>query len=370
MTKPSRGACGSCHDDVNFATGENHVNLPQLDDNLCANCHIPQGELEFDASIVGAHTIPTGSKQLPGTTLAILSVTNTSPGQQPAITFSVKDKSGNIIDASKMDYLSLVLAGPTVDYAKAWTEDARKATPSGDAYVYTFSQAIPKDATGSFAVAIEGYRNVTLNPGTIKQIMARDAGFNQVSYFSVDGSTIAPRRAVASLDNCNVCHKTLAVHGGIRRNTEECVLCHNPNATDASTRPQGQMPPQGIHFKTLIHRIHTDKDDVVNDLTVYGFNGVPVDYNGVHFPGDRRNCAKCHINNSQELALPAGLLPTNSPRSLIPVMPPIQAACLSCHATTDVASHAAANTSATFGESCEVCHGTDADFSIDKMHAR
>ena len=79
--------------------------------------------------------------------------------------------------------------------------------------------------------------------------------------------------------------------------------------------------------------------------------------------------AKCHINNSQELALPAGLLPTNSPRSLIPVMPPIQAACLACHATTPAAAHAVTSTSA-LGESCETCHGTNAAFSIDKMHAR
>ena len=41
-TNPSRAACGACHDDVNFATGANHVNLPQLDDNQCAMCHIPQ----------------------------------------------------------------------------------------------------------------------------------------------------------------------------------------------------------------------------------------------------------------------------------------------------------------------------------------
>ena len=369
-TKPSRAACGSCHDDVNFATGENHVNLPELDDNLCATCHTPKGETEFDASIVGAHTIPTASQQLPGITFSILSVTNTDPGQQPTVTFSVKDKSGNVIDASKMDYLSLVLAGPTTDYANTWTEDVRKATASGDAYVYTFSQAIPKDATGSFAVAIEGYRNVTLGSGTVKQIMTRDAGFNQVSYFNVDNTQVAPRRVVVSLDNCNTCHKTLAVHGGIRRNTDACVLCHNPNSTDAATRPQDQMPAQGIHLKTLIHRIHTDKDDVVDDLTVFGFNGASVDYNGVHFAGDRRDCAKCHVNSSQALPLPAGLLPTNSPRSLIPVMPPIQAACLACHATKSVAAHAATNTSTTFGESCEVCHGTDAEFSIDKVHAQ
>ena len=35
LKNPSRAACGSCHDNVNFATGENHVNLPQVDDNQC-----------------------------------------------------------------------------------------------------------------------------------------------------------------------------------------------------------------------------------------------------------------------------------------------------------------------------------------------
>ena len=32
MKNPNRAACGSCHDDVNFATGKNHVDLPQVSD--------------------------------------------------------------------------------------------------------------------------------------------------------------------------------------------------------------------------------------------------------------------------------------------------------------------------------------------------
>ena len=50
---PSRAACGSCHDDVNFATGANHVNLPQVSDNQCTECHVQKGDLEFDASVTG-----------------------------------------------------------------------------------------------------------------------------------------------------------------------------------------------------------------------------------------------------------------------------------------------------------------------------
>ena len=55
-------ACGACHNDVNFATGEKHAGGPQFDDKLCANCHIPQGEIEFDASIKGAHAVPDGTR--------------------------------------------------------------------------------------------------------------------------------------------------------------------------------------------------------------------------------------------------------------------------------------------------------------------
>ncbi len=43
LTRPSRRACGSCHDKVNFATGEGHgpLNLQMLNDNVCSLCHDP-----------------------------------------------------------------------------------------------------------------------------------------------------------------------------------------------------------------------------------------------------------------------------------------------------------------------------------------
>ena len=59
---------------MNFATGQNHVNLPQVDDNQCANCHVPQGELPFDASIMGAHINPTEYSGLPGLVINIVKV--------------------------------------------------------------------------------------------------------------------------------------------------------------------------------------------------------------------------------------------------------------------------------------------------------
>ena len=66
-TNPSRAACGSCHDNVNFATGLNHPGLAQPDDTLCKTCHTSTSELDFDSSVPGAHLIPNDAPQLPRT---------------------------------------------------------------------------------------------------------------------------------------------------------------------------------------------------------------------------------------------------------------------------------------------------------------
>lgn len=370
---PSRAACGSCHDDVNFASGSKHLDLPQVSDNLCANCHIPQGELEFDASIKGAHTIPSLSAQLPGVNFTIVKVENTAPGQKPTVSFTVKDRAGNVLDAAPMARLRLVLAGPTTDYANHWQENAVGATRSGDQYLYTFTNAIPGDAKGTYVVGIEGFRNITLNPGTTRAMPnVRDVGMNQVTYFSVDGSRVVPRRQVVALSTCTTCHGSpfISAHGTARRSTEYCVICHHANFTDASQRPRPElMPAESLHFKTMIHKVHTG-EELATDFTVYDV-GTAVNFNELRFPGDRRNCDKCHVNDSYQLPLPDGVLPSQSPRGWIkPTTEPIAAACLACHTQKPAAAHASLMTSPTLGESCEVCHGRTADFALDRVHAR
>lgn len=37
--RPSRAACGSCHDDIDFTDGDDHANSPQANDNACKVCH-------------------------------------------------------------------------------------------------------------------------------------------------------------------------------------------------------------------------------------------------------------------------------------------------------------------------------------------
>jgi OmcA/MtrC family decaheme c-type cytochrome len=367
--KPNRNACGACHDDINFATGEKHGGdeLPQVSDNQCANCHTAQGELEFDASIKGAHTVETASRGLPGTVFDIVKVEDNVAGKRPTVTFTVKDKSGKAIPLSDMTRLSLVLAGPTTDYAGMVSEDARAAQGSTDGRsTWTFRNPLPADAKGSMSVGIEGYRNIKLLEGTRKERTARDAGVNKVIYFSVDSSPAEPRRTVVAVEKCNACHFNLSMHGGNRNRPEHCVQCHNPNQTDAARRPPEQQPGQTIAFKTMIHRIHTGEDLQV-EYTIWG--GSPTDFTKVRFPGDRRNCDKCHVNNSQQLPLKENLLSVVNPRGLLNPMGPTAAACLGCHTSRDASAHAYSMTTP-IGEACGACHGINAEFSVNRVHAR
>ncbi len=367
--KPSRAACGSCHDDVNFATGENHAGLPQFTDRLCSTCHIPEGELEFDVSIKGGHTIPRFSRDLPGTVFELIKVDDAAPGKQPIVTFRVREQSGRPILPSQMTRLVLVLAGPSSDYTFYVTEDARGASAAADGTaIYTFRYRLPADAKGTYAVGIEGYRNITLLPGTLKQQIVRDAGVNKVLYFSVDGTRVEPRRTVVALEKCNTCHLDLSLHGDNRDRIEHCVLCHNPNQTDRARRPADRMPPESVNFVTIIHRIHAGVRQV-RDYTIYGFGNVPHNYNEVRYPGDLRNCNACHVDNSQQVPLDARLLPVTDPRGWLNPVGPTTTACTSCHASVYASSHALANTTP-LGESCAACHKPGAQFSVDRVHAR
>jgi OmcA/MtrC family decaheme c-type cytochrome len=93
-------------------------------------------------------------------------------------------------------------------------------------------------------------------------------------------------------------------------------------------------------------------------------------YNEVGYVGDRRNCAACHVNGSQNLPLPDGVIAQTAPRDYITTQQPVAAACLSCHTTKAAAAHAAVNTSPTLGESCDACHGPTSAASVANSHAR
>jgi len=376
-TNPSRAACGSCHDNVNFATGQNHPGGVQPDDTQCSVCHQADTGLEFDLSVTGVHTMPWKSKQLTGLNMAITGVTNTRPGSHPTVSFTVTDNAGNPVAPSKLNSLNLAISGPTSDYGyllpatgfqgtfgdaagnNPWFESALTATGGPSVYSYTMTGTIPSNATGTWAVGGECYQNVTITGSLVGQSFAtRQSAFNPVYYFSVDGSAVAPRRTVVDVNNCNQCHETLAHHGGNeRRNTQYCILCHNPNHVDNNT------PATSVNFRTMIMGLHMGSS-LDNTTTVNTTN-----FNGLRFPGDQRDCAKCHVGTTYTVPVPDGLIPTVDPSFFYSPLGPTASACLGCHNGSDAAAHAYQMT-APFAESCQVCHEEGADFAVTNVHAR
>jgi OmcA/MtrC family decaheme c-type cytochrome len=395
LTKPTAVACGACHDDVNFATGVKHAGGPQFNDNQCATCHIPQGEIDFDASIKGGHVIPTESTMLSGLVVNITKVNNATAGSKPVVAFTLKDTAGTVVPLSKLGSLSFVMAGPASDYGyTSFGSDvttpgyvSESALTSGscgsESCLYTFTHAIPASAKGTFSIGVEARRTEVLLPGTTKQQSVQYGAKNQVVSFSVDGSPLAARRKVVATDNCNLCHVSLSLHGGLRNQTEYCVMCHNSANSDIARRPSATVPAdkaapaQGINFNLLVHRIHTGENlPPDRPFVVVGFGGSHNDFSDVRFPamsptgapGDTRNCSNCHVNSSEQ-NLPTGLHTVTDPQGPINPIQPVASACTGCHVTLPAASHALSNTNQ-LGESCAVCHNSGAAYAVDKMHAQ
>lgn len=386
FTKPSRAACGSCHDDINWVTGANHAAGPQADDSACASCHVPQGDQEWDAGIKTAHTVPYRSNQLKGLNAAILSVTNVGPGKKPTVTFKLTNGDGSIVVPSAIGAsasLSLLLAGPTTDYGTGQTapaqpisESATGASFNGSVATYTFSKPIPTTATGTWAVSLQTRRTITFNPAPRQGPATYNEGaVNPVFYIAVTDGAPVPRRSVVALTTCDKCHDQLAntfSHGGQRIAIEFCVFCHNPNADDSPVRLAAANPPESISFKRMIHRIHSGVN-LTQNYTIYGFGGAVTTFNDVLYPGNREVCVQCHTSTSTySLPLDTGTIPTITLRDYFSPQGPATAACLGCHDNIDAAAHAYLNTvtSPFFGEACASCHGTGKDWDVVKVHAQ
>ncbi|MGA3017433.1 MAG: OmcA/MtrC family decaheme c-type cytochrome [Bryobacteraceae bacterium] len=368
-TNPSRAACGSCHDDVNFATGQiiyagdtTPPHMPQIDDSQCASCHIPKGELDFDASIVGAHVIPNYSTSLPGLVVKILSVTGAAAGASPTVKFSVTDKSNNAVDISKITYIRVILAGQNVDYQTGtygvrFSENPATTPGSVGTYTYTMTNKIPTGATGSYTISIEARNQVTLLPGTTVSQVASDNAIPVETYFTIDKTPVVARRQVVSIANCANCHKDLTfIHSGYRGNTQECVLCHNPTLVDGTSG-------QSVNFAWQIHSIHRGSG-LANPYTLGTTN-----YQSLLFPGDLRDCTECHLTGTYLVENVGAKALVTSTGGFTKTTPPISAACQGCHDDIGTASHALANTTV-LGESCTACHSAGMEFSVDRVHQR
>ncbi len=415
---PTMAKCTTCHDLTTFDGSTNitvkkiatpitvaatpHSGGPQANDNGCSGCHFTTlGNDEFNASIPGSHTVVEKSSLFTGINFQIVSVTNAVAGKAPTVTFKITDNAGNSLNPAVSTSSFNIKCGyfPVVDYTndgmenfgQPLTQSLAAASSNGDGtYTATFAKSIPTSATGVGVIGLEGRATYTIPTNAFtahKTTKAIRIGGTAVQYYfalSTGAQVTDPakqRRKVVDVNKCNGCHSRLSLHGANRvNNPQECVICHNPNGTDNGHRAQGDpLVEQSIHFKVMIHKIHTGDNLELSVPYIVSTNR----FDDIRYPRDRKDCLGCHVDaTSFGVPLPAGALGTttstgtdlnNATKDDNARMAPITAACTACHddsAVTGVhvpVSGRGADLNPS-GTPCTVCHTSGLTLGPDFAH--
>ncbi len=419
----NRSSCGSCHDDIDWANGGHPGNFTFTDDTQCLDCHGPDATINNGAARTAeAHRVLTQeASEL--FQFNIVSVADTNVGDTPTVTFSVTDPTNGdapydiqndtewttcTFGASR---LAISIGWNTTDYTNTnsgsdpaqpiginpLTACGGASTANGDGtFTVTSGTAIPAGTTGTLAVTIDGHPAVDVD-GTVERI----AVTNVVDYFAVTDTEPVPRRNAVAIERCNDCHNQLTIHGNNRTDEPEvCVVCHNPNATDARQRVPVAMPTvppsdcvnvlgaddNSIDMKYMIHAIHAS-GAVGQPFELCGFR------NSVHvydfpYPGKLNNCEGCHLPGSYYPVEAGEFLGTTISVGADAVSPtddtvisPNSAVCSTCHASDlarqhmiqnggDFAATKAADSALISSgvETCALCHGPGGSSDVAEVH--
>ncbi len=482
MQRPSRLACGGCHDNVFFDTGTlnpprkfsktcatnddciglgNYVtcdtglavcvrasHAPMTDDAQCGLCH--GGDSSF-SPISKKHEILQRTQD-PGLQIQNVDLSQGTGasgtfnfGDTPVLKFSVTDKNGAAITdvLSNSAYsANLIVAGPTSSPEQLYSGALNLKTGAGamtyDAvsglYSYTFPGVLPANAVaplnnpgaptrpnpaGTYTAWLYVNKSTTVNGSTF-----RNFGDSLVQFRIGTTDPAQPRNVIRDAA-CNNCHGNVQAHGGSRQNAEGCHTCHTAGAMDRTLGANGAAcgsdaqcggfaagwehcvdtkapagpdtcqvfnfdptPSAAIDFRVLIHKVHygrklegyAERNNVPNagKLNILAFNNTLDDLSEILMPQDARSCKTCHADTGTacSAAAPCGYGQACVSNACVNQawLEASAVVCLSCHDTEAAYGHTQINTWTPPGpgskpvETCEVCHGLDSLFSVDKVH--
>ena len=276
--KPSRLACGACHDGINWATGtgmtladkaeglgkqSGHIAGAKSDDSACAVCHTADAMVSYhQTSNVTKHnpTVPAGLKNI---SYEIKSAAVDAATNNVAVSFKVlvdgkaaTFKAAAAAMANPLDGFtgspSFLLAYATdasasdriaapVDYTNAGIKQAQANSVSIANLLDTTKTAdgslSAPDANGYYTATLLGTGTKKFPVGAKMRAVALQGYFTQVSPAAarhaisvvkeVTGDAV--RRKVVDADKCSNCHEWFEGHGGNRvYQTQVCVMCHVP----------------------------------------------------------------------------------------------------------------------------------------------
>jgi len=157
----TRKGCGSCHDDWDPSlpyTANGQTMDPQPDDAICFICH--DTSFPSPLSPIDAHRHPLRDPAVfPGLAIEVLAVeeagTNDGdgtldPGEKVRVTFTLEDDAGAPIDASTLDSLRAVVAGPTRGLQTVLDVEVAPFLPGGaQPYALVLPQRVPLERVGT-----------------------------------------------------------------------------------------------------------------------------------------------------------------------------------------------------------------------------
>ncbi len=367
--RPTRAACGSCHDRTWFgdptATPAGYTNHPfnflQADDSQCVTCHTPTAP--GVAPIAENHVPVEELAENPGLDLQLANVSVNPADGTLTIDFLAKNGDGTpITDITPVARAGAIVAWPASEYTTNSNETINRVagSPTGTlvnttsptgAYQYIFKKKLPLDAGITFAVAMTGRVDFVDTEGNTEEQGLKDNG---IRFFTVDGSTPVPHRTIVDDALCAKCHgETIRGHGGSRLGVEVCEMCHNPSAGE-------------ISLKDMLHKFHRG-ENLMRPFSVGSFVA-----NDVRFPGLLQKCAICHGSHNVTPPLAPEAMPTlisNDDGSTTTILPE-RAACTSCHDSLLDDMHAVVNTEqAQAFETCAECHGAGRPAAVATVHA-
>ncbi len=414
-TVANRESCGSCHDDIDFASAtDGHPGgLVFTDDTQCLDCHGPTATVNGgEVQTARAHEIP---EMLAGEAFKfnIVSVTDTLPGDTPSVTISVTDPTNGdaaydlhadeafTTCAFGASRLAVGLAWDTRDYANVGSQSSPglpvsmnplsacggSSVDNGDGtFTVTSPVAIPAGVTGTLAATLEGHPAVEIDGST-----ARIAVTNAIAYAAVTDMEPVARREVVDIEKCDQCHNQLSMHGNNRTDSPEvCATCHNGNVTDINRRAGDCATAFGtddvsVDFKFMVHALHAS-GAIGTPYDVCGFGNRPVSLD-FHYPGKLQNCEGCHKADTYYPVDPSAVLGTtidaNDPTIFTDdlAVSPNSSVCSSCHNSELAKVHMTQNggdfeaTKTADGalissgvESCQLCHGEGRSSDVKEAH--
>jgi len=345
-THPTRRACGSCHDGINFANGTGttiggstagHVGGAKTDDLMCKSCHAA-ADIKADHMTIFSTThnpeVPAG---LDNFTYEVASMSVNS-SRQAQFTFRINrngtpvrfnswvagNETGMITGQNTFPRAG---SGPTfyvmyslpqdgilapADYNASFSAsvlnvwNGKNGTLAGPDANGWYSATIITNLVPTNASMVDGMLYGTLNQITGGTVIGGNGYLNGtqrvIPAVLVTAKNYTGRRKIVETSRCNKCHEqfgTTMGAGGVpdfhsgeieRNNAQICAVCHTPNRTSSGWSARSS---------SFIHAIHSANPEGANNSprTVdYNWHSTTVSsFATVRYPGMLNQCEQCHL---------------------------------------------------------------------------